>query len=287
MTDTPAPKTPAMVAADRLRAAFGEPPDALIVLGSGLAPVRERLRAASAPVPYAQLGLPIPGVHGHGGEAVLGELGGARVLLMSGRVHAYEGRDLEEVVRATRAAGLWGVGRVIFTAAVGSTRRELAPGTLVRVTDHINLTGLNPLRGPNDDRLGPRFPDISAAYHGELGAHLDAALEATGGPWARGVYCWTGGPSYESPAEVRMVGLLGGDLVGMSTVPEVIAGAQLGLRMGAVAVVSNLGAGLAEEPLTHEDVTRVVGEAAGRLGAALSAALEAELRAAPRPAPAR
>lgn len=280
MSDTPAPPSPAMLSAARLAEAFGEPPDAMIVLGSGLSPLRARLRGATAPVPYAQLGLPTPGVHGHGGEAVLGHLGEARVLLMSGRVHAYEGRALEEVVRATRAAGLWGAKRLIFTAAVGSTRRELVPGTLVRLTDHINLTGLNPLRGPNDDRLGPRFPDISAAYNPVLGGHLDEALAATGGPWSRGVYCWTGGPSYESPAEVRMVALLGGDLVGMSTVPEVIAGAQLGLRMGAVAVVSNLGAGLAEEPLTHEDVTRVVGEAADRLGHALTLALAADLRAA-------
>ena len=275
MTDTLGAETPAMRAADRLRATFGAPPDALIVLGSGLAPVRARLREASEPVPYAALGLPTPGVLGHGGEAVMGWLGAARVVLLSGRVHAYEGRAMEEVVRTTRAAGHWGSRRLIFTAAVGSTRRSLVPGTLVRLTDHINLTGLNPLRGPNDDRLGPRFPDISKAYDPALGAQLDAALEASGGPWSRGVYCWTGGPSYESPAEVRMVAALGGDLVGMSTVPEIIAGAQMGLCMGGIAVVSNLGAGIAEEVLTHHDVTRVVGAAADRLGGALESALSA------------
>ncbi|MFM2244835.1 MAG: hypothetical protein RL071_909 [Pseudomonadota bacterium] len=269
---------PYIVAADRLEACMGPPPDVAIVLGSGMGPVRGQLVEDQA-LDYAGLGLPTPGVAGHGGEAILGTLGGVRVLLLSGRVHSYEGRPMEEVVRATRAVWKWGVKRMIFTAASGSTRRELRPGTLVRLTDHINITGLNPLRGPNDDALGPRFPDISRAYDPQLGAVLDEALDAVGAPWARGVYCFTGGPSYESPAEVRMVAALGGDLVGMSTVPEIIAGAQLGLRMAAVGVVSNLGAGLADEHLTHEDVTRVVGGAADRLGAVFVRALPGLLRA--------
>ena len=246
---------------------LGAPPSLAIVLGSGMGPVRERLHDPVV-VDYAEVGLPTPGVAGHGGQLLVGTLGGVRVALLSGRVHTYEGRPMEEVVRATRALGRWGVGTVLFTAAVGSTRRTLAPGTLVRLTDHINITGINPLRGPNDDALGVRFPDLSRAYDPQVGAALDGALAAEGGPWERGIYCFTGGPSYETPAEVRMAAALGADVVGMSTVPEVIAGAQMGLRMGAIAVVSNLGAGLAEEHLTHEDVTRVVGAAADRIGGA-------------------
>lgn len=217
-------------------------------------------------MPHAELGLPAPTIAGHAGIHAVGTLGGKRVLLVSGRCHLYEGHPPSTVVAGVRAMARWGVGTLVLTNAAGSCRPDWLPGTLVRLTDHIDMTGGNPLVGPNIEALGPRFPDLSRAYHPELALQIDRLAGELGIPLQRGVYAAMRGPSYETAAEVRMLGRMGADLVGMSTVPEVIAGVHAGLRVAAFSVVSNLGTGLHHDVADHADVTRVVAAAAAPLG---------------------
>ncbi len=254
-----------ILAADHLRDRFGPPPQLAVVLGSGLGFLIERL-AQPVQVPHAELGLPAPTIAGHAGVHAVGLLGGQRVLLVSGRCHLYEGHPADTVVAGVRAMARWGVRTLVLTNAAGSCRPDWLPGTLVRLTDHINMTGCNPLVGPNLDELGPRFPDMSRAYDPELGAQIDSHAQQLGVALQRGVYAAMRGPSYETAAEVRMLGRMGADLVGMSTVPEVIAAVHAGLRVAAFSVVSNLGTGLAAEAADHADVTRVVAAASEPLG---------------------
>ncbi len=248
----------------RLRATFGPAPEGAVVLGSGLSVLLDSLEGAES-ADYADLGLPTPGVEGHAGRASVGTLGGARVALLGGRLHVYEGHPLERVVFQVRALRLWGVRKLVLTSAVGSLDLGVGPGSLLRITDHLNLMGRNPLMGPNLDGLGPRFPDMGRAYDPDLGALAEQIAEERGITLHRGVYAAMLGPSYETPAEIRMCQILGAQVVGMSTVPEVIAAAHCGLRVVAFAVISNHAAGLKDEVLTHEDVKRVVAEAAPRL----------------------
>ncbi len=255
-------------AVERLRATFGAPPATAIVLGSGLSGLVDRL---SDPVraPYPDLGLPPVGVSGHGGEVVCGRLDGVPVAMLAGRVHVYEGRSLEEVVRAVRAMAAWGVQRVVLTNAVGAVDPSLRPGSLVVVTDHLNLMGVNPLEGAAYP-TGPRFPDLTGCYTATLREDALGLAAAKDIDLRAGVYAAMRGPSYETPAEIRMLGAMGASTVGMSTVPEVIALAQQGTPLIAVGMVSNLAAGHASEPLTHEEVT----ETAARAGASLADLLE-------------
>lgn len=257
-------------AAHALAETFGAPPALAVVLGSGLGFLVDRL-AEARKVPHAALGLPAPGIAGHAGVVAAGRLGGARVLLLSGRVHLYEGWSAAQVALPTRALAAWGVSTVIYTNAAGSCRPDWPPGTLVRLVDHINMTGDNPLVGPNLDALGPRFPDLSRAYDPALGRRIDELAARLGVPLQRGVYAAMRGPSYETAAEVRMLGRLGADLVGMSTVPEVIAAVHAGLRVAAFSVVSNLGTGLVDEVADHAAVTRVVEAASAPLGRLIEA----------------
>lgn len=232
-----------------------------MVLGSGLGVLLDRLEDVRSTT-HAELGLPVPAVAGHKGVFALGRVHGAPVLLVSGRVHLYEGYAPSDVVAGVRALARWGVGRLVLTNAAGSCRPDWAPGSLVRMTDHIDMTHGNPLVGPNRDDLGPRFPDLTHAYDPALGAQADALALELGIPLQRGVYAAMRGPSYETPAEVRMLGRMGADVVGMSTVPEVIAAVHAGMRVLAFSVVSNYGSGLTDEPADHASVTRVVGQAA-------------------------
>lgn len=238
------------------------PPAVAVVLGSGLGALADRLTEAVV-VPYGDIpSFPRPGVAGHAGQMVVGRLaGGARVAALSGRVHLYEGHPPGRVVHAVRTLWRWGVRAVVFTNAAGGIRRDLAPGDLMLITDHINLTGKNPLEGPADLRLGPRFPDMSAAYDPALCDDLRAAAKAQGVGLAEGVYAGLAGPSYETPAEIRMLAVLGGDAVGMSTVHEVIAARHLGLRVAGVSCITNLAAGLSAEPLDHTEVEATAGGA--------------------------
>ena len=234
------------------------------VLGSGLSGYADHLPGAVA-IPYSELpGFPVPKVAGHAGTAYSVELSGVPILILAGRAHFYEGYDLDQVVFAVRASIAAGAATVMLTNASGGCGDGLEAGDLVMLTDHLNLTGQNPLFGPNDDRLGTRFPDLSAAYDPELrrvaqevAGEVDVALK-------EGVYAWFTGPTYETPAEVQMAKRLGADLVGMSTVPETIAARHMGARVIAISLVTNLAAGISPVPLTHEEVQETADEARER-----------------------
>jgi xanthosine phosphorylase len=251
----------------------GREPQVAIVLGSGLGAVADRI-ADAVVVDYAELpGFPHLGVHGHAGRLVLGRLGGVPVACLQGRAHLYEGvgaRPLNTLVRTLKALGCRAV---IVTNAAGSLRPDLCPGSIVLVEDHINLQGTNPLVGPNDDAVGPRFVDLTEAYARWLREVLSAAAGSKGIPLERGVYAAVLGPSFETPAEIRAYRSLGADLVGMSTVPEVISARHVGLEVAAISVVTNLAAGLAGEPLSHADTLAQSAAAVGRVGDLLEAAM--------------
>jgi purine-nucleoside phosphorylase len=248
-----------------LRARFGAAPSVALILGSGMGPVFDRIERVEARASFADLGLPSTGVAGHSGRFSVGRLGSLRIAALAGRIHAYEGYPAEMQLRAVRALARWGVERIVLTSAVGSMHLEMPPGSLVRITDHINLSGRNPLRGPNDPEIGPRFPDMSFAYDPALGQDLEAAAADSSIELFNGVYATTSGPSYETPAEVRMLKLMGGDVVGMSLGPEVIGAVHAGLRVVAISIVSNYAAGLTKDALSHDEVTEVVGDAADRV----------------------
>jgi purine-nucleoside phosphorylase len=257
-------------------------PAAGLVLGSGLGALAERLAGAVA-IPYQEIpGFPVSRVAGHPGRLVLGELraegGTVPVAVMQGRVHAYEGWPAEDVAFGARVLCALGVKALVVTNAAGGVSPELAPGALVRIVDHLNLSGVNPLAGENDERLGPRFPDLSEAYDARLGALLEDAAVRLGFALPRGVYACVLGPSYETPAEVRMLRALGADLVGMSTVPEVIAARHMGVPVAGLSVVTNHAAGLSRHPLSHEEVAETAGRVRERLTALLEAFLPAAVR---------
>ena len=265
-----------------VRARTGAPPQVAAILGSGLGGFAARLTGAVA-LPYAELpGFPVSAVAGHAGRLVVGDLpaagGPVRVALMQGRVHGYEGWSAAEVAFGARVLCTLGARALVVTNAAGGIHPDFGPGTLVRITDHLNLTGQNALTGENDDALGPRFPDMGAAYDPALGAELEAAAAEVGVPLRRGVYAGVAGPSYETPAEIRMLRTLGADLVGMSTVHEVTAARHHGVPVAGLSVVTNPAAGLARGALTHEDVQAVAARAAASLEAVLAAFLPRTLR---------
>lgn len=249
-------------AAEAVRERTGRPTHAVaVVLGSGLGDYAATLPAAVT-VPYADLpGFPVPRVEGHGGALHSVQPEGKPVLVLSGRVHTYEGWPLDKVVFAVRTAVLCGCRTVVLTNAAGGAGEGLAPGDLVLIRDHLNLAGRNPLVGANDDRLGPRFPDMSAVYPAELRRLARRAAARAGVELKEGVYAWFLGPSFETPAEVQMARRLGADLVGMSTVPEAIAVRHMGGQVLGISLVTNLAAGISPVPLSHEEVRRT-GEAA-------------------------
>jgi purine-nucleoside phosphorylase len=252
-----------------IRGRSDTPPDAAVVLGSGLGAFAEALRNPTV-IPYGEIPeFPVSRVAGHPGRLVIGELPGAggpvTVAAMQGRVHGYEGWTAQEVAFGARVLCMLGIRTLVVTNASGGVNPELQPGDLVRIEDHINLSGLNPLTGVNDERLGPRFPDLTHAYDPLLAARLDEAAARLGTPLRRGVYACMAGPSYETPAEVRMLRALGADVVGMSTVPEVIAARHMGVPVVGVSLVANRAAGLAGEPLSHAEVSQVAAREGRRL----------------------
>jgi xanthosine phosphorylase len=236
-----------------------------VVLGSGLGAVADAVEDAVV-MGYEELpGFPVPSVAGHAGRAVLGVLGGARVAVLQGRAHLYEGGDSDALRTPVRALKEAGAEVLVLTNAAGSLRPEVGPGSLMAITDHINLTGANLLVGPNDDAIGPRFPSLRDAYDPALLGALREAAAETGIELAEGVYLAVTGPSFETPAEIRAFRTLGGDAVGMSTVQETILARHCGLRVAAISVISNLAEGLGEEPLSHEQTLRDAERAAGEL----------------------
>lgn len=244
-----------------------------IVLGSGLGGYAATLPGA-VEIPYGDIsGFPTPKVEGHAGSLFSVELAGRPVMILAGRVHTYEGWDLSDVVFAVRTAVMSGCSTIALTNAAGGVGEGLGPGDLVLIRDHINLTGRNPLTGPNDPRLGPRFPDMSEVYPAPIRSLAMAIGEGVGVPLREGVYAWFLGPSYETPAEVQMAKRLGADLVGMSTVPEAIAARHMGAAVLGISLVTNLAAGISTTPLSHEEVTETAEAARERFTRLLDALL--------------
>ncbi|NBB82184.1 MAG: purine-nucleoside phosphorylase [Alphaproteobacteria bacterium] len=232
------------------RRAPGFVPRLALVLGSGLGPLADQVEDAVT-VPYDDLaGFPPVAVEGHAGRLVLGTLAGVPVACLQGRGHAYEGR-FDVMKSAIRAMKLIGCEAVYLTCAAGSLRDDMPPGSLMTLGDHINLMGGNPLVGPNDEDFGPRFPPLIDAYDPALRALQVQAAEGLGRQPFEGVYCGWLGPSFETPAEVRMIQRLGADAVGMSTVPECILARHCGLLVTATAVITNYGVGLTEQQVNH------------------------------------
>ncbi len=254
-------------------------PAAGVILGSGLSELAERLERATV-VPYGGIpGFPVAHVPGHPGRLVVGELpagdGGPPVVVaaLQGRVHAYEGWSADDVAFGARMLCGLGVKLLLVTNAAGGIHPAYAPGDLVRIADHINLSGQNPLVGDNDDRVGPRFLDLTQAYDPLLASLLDACAHELGIPLPAGVYACLLGPSYETPAEIRMLRALGADLVGMSTVPEVVAARHMGVPVAGISVVTNHAAGLSRHRLSHAEVEEVANRVRDRLGALVVAFL--------------
>jgi purine-nucleoside phosphorylase len=246
--------------------------DVAIVLGSGLAAAAERTQEARS-VLYASLpGFPETTVMGHPGRLMCGRLAGRKALIFCGRVHGYEGYPAAEVGFGVRVAATLGAGTLIVTNVSGGVDASLEEGEIVAISDHLNLTGASPLGGPNDERLGPRFVDMTDTYTPALRRLASEAAQATfGKPLREAIYAGMPGPSYETPAEVRMLRTLGAGLVGMSTIHEVIAGRHSGMQVLGLSLVANLAAGVKQTPLRHEDVTDVAAAGAGRMGALLEA----------------
>ena len=232
-------------------------PDVAVVLGSGLGDFASRLQDATA-LPYGDLPhWPASNVVGHEGRLVIGSMAGRRVAALSGRVHLYEGHDLRTVTFATRVMASLGVRALILTNAAGGINASLEPGTLMVIDDHINLLGTNPLMGPNEDRWGVRFPDMSEVYSKRLRAIADEVANEQRLTIGHGVYIAVPGPSYETPAEIRAFRALGADAVGMSTVPEAIVARQMRLDVLGLSCISNAAAGVLPQPLNHDEVMAV------------------------------
>lgn len=243
-----------LIAAAYVQKSVPDAPKVGVVLGSGLGSWADGLEDRVA-IPYGEIpGMPVSKVVGHAGNLVVGRSGATRVACLQGRVHLYEGHSMDRAVFGARLLSKLGCSAVLLTNAAGGIRRGFAPGDLMLLTDHLNLMGQNPLTGPNDDRLGPRFPDMSEAYALWIRQAALGAARATGVHLHAGVYAGLLGPSYETPAEIHMLRALGADAVGMSTVPEVIALRHMGTPAGAVSCITNLAAGLSPHALDHSEV---------------------------------
>lgn len=257
-------------AAEWLRARCGGVPDVAIVLGSGLGDFTQTLGDAKT-FGYGEIpNWPASAVVGHAGQLVVGTLAGKRVAALSGRAHYYEGHDLRTVTFATRAMGLLGVRTLLLTNAAGGINLSFKPGTLMVIDDHINLMAGNPLIGPNDERFGARFPDMTEVYSTRLRRIADGTAAALDLAVAHGIYVALHGPSYETPAEIRFLRTIGADAVGMSTVPEAIVARQMGIEVLGISCITNPAAGVMPQPLHHDEVMEV----ARRVRAQFSALLE-------------
>jgi len=232
-------------------------PTIALVLGSGLGALAREI-TAEATISYADIpSFPRSTVEGHAGQLVLGRLEGKPVVAMAGRVHFYEGYSLGEVVFPIRVMHALGAGTLIVSNAAGGINRQWRSGDLMIIADHINFMGTNPLMGPNDPALGPRFPDMSAAYDRALADLAERAALAEGILIRRGIYVGVPGPSYETPVELRMLGRWGADAVGMSTVPEVIAARHMGMRVLGITAITDMATGEQVQQVTHEEVIAV------------------------------
>ncbi|MES2855799.1 MAG: purine-nucleoside phosphorylase [Bdellovibrionota bacterium] len=226
-----------------------------IILGSGLGAFVDQIEVETS-LPYDEIpGFFPPSVEGHGGRLILGHVAGVPIACLQGRIHYYEGHSMADVAHPTRTVAMLGIEILLLTNSAGGLDPNMRPGDFMIIEDHINLMGDNPLKGPNVSQLGPRFPDMSEAYDRKLNEKLEAILKTRGVRYSRGVYAGVSGPTYETPAEVRHLQIIGGKAVGMSTVPEAIAANHLGLRVCALSCITNPAAGLAAQKLSHQDVT--------------------------------
>jgi len=241
-------------AADYIRSKVKRVPQTALMLGSGLGVLAEEVQDAVR-IPYSEIPhFPVSTAPGHAGVFTAGTLEEQEVIVMGGRFHYYEGYDMETIAFPIRVMKNLGVDTLLLTNAAGGVNEEYKPGDLMIITDHINMTGQNPLRGQNDEQLGPRFPDLGTLYNPDLSALLEDAAGESSIDYQKGVYAWTSGPSFETPAEIRMLRTLGADAVGMSTVPEAITAHHCGIRVAGVSCISNMAAGVLDQPITQEEV---------------------------------
>ncbi|KAA0550346.1 purine-nucleoside phosphorylase [Bacillus sp. BGMRC 2118] len=241
-------------AASYIKEKLNSEPKIGLILGSGLGVLAEEIQNPTT-LPYHEIPeFPVSTVEGHAGQLVIGELEGVQVVAMQGRFHFYEGYGLDKVTFPVRVMKEIGVETVIVTNAAGGVNTSFKAGDLMLITDHINNMGQNPLIGPNNAEFGVRFPDMSAAYCPSLRAKAKEVASGLGISLQEGIYVGNTGPSYETPAEVRMIRTLGGDAVGMSTVPEVIVARHAGLKVLGISCISNMAAGILDQPLTHDEV---------------------------------
>jgi purine-nucleoside phosphorylase len=257
MSHEPTPETVyerAQHAARTVRARVGEDPRVALVLGSGLGALADDLEDSTA-IPYEEVpGFARPTVEGHAGRLVLGRIGPTPVAAMQGRFHYYEGYTLEETTFPVRVLSLLGAQSIVLTNAAGGINNALRQGSLMLISDHLNLMGASPLRGPNDARFGPRFPDMSEVYdraYQEVAVQEAHAMKVE---LRRGVYAALPGPNYETPAEIRMLRALGADAVGMSTVPEAVVARHAGLRVLGISCITNMASGVLDQPIDHGEV---------------------------------
>jgi purine-nucleoside phosphorylase len=261
-------------AADVITRRIAAAPAIAIVLGSGLGDFVNTLTNAVS-VPYGELPhWPVSKVIGHEGRLVVGALRGRIVAALAGRSHAYEGHDLAKVTFGIRVLGLLGVKTLVLTNAAGGINTGFAQGALMVIDDHINLMGDNPLVGPNEDRFGPRFPDMTEVYSSRLRGIADLAAQAAGLRLPHGVYAALKGPSYETPAEIRYLRAIGADAVGMSTVPEAIAARHMDIEVLGVSCISNMAAGVLPRPLDHAEVLETTRRVRGQFAALLEGIIE-------------
>lgn len=225
-----------------------------IVLGSGLGGFADEFQD-SVSLPYREIpGFVSSTAEGHVGSLVIGKVGAVPVMAMQGRVHSYEGYTLEEVTFPIRTFKLLGINTLILTNAAGGIDVQLSQGSLMVISDHLNLMGMNPLRGPNDEQFGPRFPDLTEVYARELQELASEEARALDIAVRRGIYAALSGPSYETPAEIHMLRAFGADAVGMSTVPEAIVARHMGMKVLGISCITNMAAGISENPINHAEV---------------------------------
>jgi len=241
-------------AAQMISARTSNSPRVAIVLGSGLGAFADEFQEAVA-IPYREIpGFVSSTAQGHVGSLVVGKVEGIPVAAMQGRVHFYEGYSLEQVTFPIRTLKLLGVETLILTNAAGGINVQLTQGALMVISDQLNLMGVNPLRGENDERFGPRFPDMSEVYSRELQELVTQEAKELGTTVRRGIYAALAGPSYETPAEIHMLRATGADAVGMSTVPEAIVARHMGMNVLGISCITNMAAGISEQTINHEEV---------------------------------
>lgn len=236
-------------------------PEIGIILGSGLGPLADKIENATT-IPYSKIpNFAKSEAVGHANELVIGELAGKKVIAMKGRFHYYEGFSPKEITFPVHVMNALGVKNLIITNACGAINTDFKPGDLMLIDDHINTTGTTPFHGPNDDDLGPRFTDLTNVYSKDLQKIAYKVAKEKDITLQKGVYAWWTGPAYETPAEIRMLRILGADAVGMSTVPEAMVAAYYGLNTLGISCLTNMAAGVLDEPLSHESVIQVASEA--------------------------